>query len=177
MLRSAFCRLQLHILLLIFFTCSELHLMMMQILEKLYHPKHIAIAHELIKLISIELSLGDRASAEATFARAEVIFSLYYGPDVQRILPYVDALKRTVSGRFLGAPWQSQEQTIIANMCTSSCRMYEVTLINQCTVLLGAVISWPIVLQSCYHCNVLGPVILRFLKFPYDLTQFRAYEI
>ena len=78
--------------------------MMMQILEKLYHPKHIAIAHELIKLISIELSLGDRASAEATFARAEVIFSLYYGPDVQRILPYVDALKRTVSGRFLGAP-------------------------------------------------------------------------
>ncbi|KAM3408931.1 hypothetical protein ACQJBY_001769 [Aegilops geniculata] len=74
------------------------------ILKKLYHPKHIAIAHELIKLVSIELSLGDRASAAATFAQAEAIFSLYYGPDVERILPYVDALKRTVSGGFIGAP-------------------------------------------------------------------------
>uniref|UniRef100_A0ACD5U611 Uncharacterized protein n=1 Tax=Avena sativa TaxID=4498 RepID=A0ACD5U611_AVESA len=75
-----------------------------EILEKLYHPKHIAIAHELTKLVSIELSLGDRASSGATFLRAEEIFSLYYGPDVQRILPYVDALKRTVTGRFIGAP-------------------------------------------------------------------------
>ncbi|CAM0956538.1 unnamed protein product [Alopecurus aequalis] len=75
-----------------------------KILEKLYHPKHIAIAHELIKLVSIEMSLGDRASAEATFSRAEAIFTLYYGPDIQRILPYVDALKRTVSGWFIGAP-------------------------------------------------------------------------
>uniref|UniRef100_A0A452YJ49 Uncharacterized protein n=1 Tax=Aegilops tauschii subsp. strangulata TaxID=200361 RepID=A0A452YJ49_AEGTS len=74
------------------------------ILKKLYHPKHIAIAHELIKLVSIELSLGDRASAAATFAQAKAIFSLYYGPDVERILPYVDALKRTVSGGFIGAP-------------------------------------------------------------------------
>jgi hypothetical protein len=78
--------------------------MIMQILEKLYHPKHIAIAHELIKLVSIELSLGDRSSAEASFAQAEAIFSLYYGPDVQRILPYVEALKRTVSGQLIGAP-------------------------------------------------------------------------
>lgn len=74
-----------------------------KILEKLYHPKHIIIAHELIKLVSIELSLGDSASAAAAFARAEAIFSLYYGPDVKKILPYVDALRRTVSGQFFGA--------------------------------------------------------------------------
>lgn len=86
------------------FTFSEVHLLIMQILKKLYHPKHIAIAHELIKLVSIELSLGDRASAATTFAQAEAIFSLYYGPDVERILPYVDALKRTVNGGFIGAP-------------------------------------------------------------------------
>lgn len=72
---------------------------MMQILEKLYHPRHIIIAHELIKLVSIELSMGDGASAAAAFARADAIFSLYYGPDVKRILPYVDALRRTVSER------------------------------------------------------------------------------
>ncbi|XP_047093499.1 SET and MYND domain-containing protein 4 isoform X1 [Lolium rigidum] len=68
-----------------------------KILKKLYHPKHIAIAHELIKLVSIKLSMGDMASAEATFAQAEAIFSLYYGPDALRILPYIDVLKRTVS--------------------------------------------------------------------------------
>ncbi|KAM0864950.1 hypothetical protein ACQ4PT_043604 [Festuca glaucescens] len=75
-----------------------------KILKKLYHPKHIAIAHELIKLVSIKLSMGDMASAEATFAQAEAIFSLYYGPDALRILPYIDVLKRTVSGQFFEAP-------------------------------------------------------------------------
>ncbi|XP_052134968.1 uncharacterized protein LOC127753521 [Oryza glaberrima] len=70
-----------------------------KILEKLYHPRHIIIAHELIKLVSIELSMGDGASAAAAFARADAIFSLYYGPDVERILPYVDVLRRTVSER------------------------------------------------------------------------------
>uniref|UniRef100_A0A0E0M9H1 SET domain-containing protein n=1 Tax=Oryza punctata TaxID=4537 RepID=A0A0E0M9H1_ORYPU len=72
-----------------------------EILEKLYHPRHIIIAHELIKLVSIELSMGDGASAAAAFARADAIFSLYYGPDVKRILSYVDALRRTVSERLL----------------------------------------------------------------------------
>ncbi|RCV42212.1 hypothetical protein SETIT_9G198400v2 [Setaria italica] len=67
-----------------------------QILEKLYHPKHIAIAHELIKLISILLSLGDTASAAATFARAEAIFSLYYGSHMEKILAYLGTLKRAV---------------------------------------------------------------------------------
>jgi len=67
-----------------------------QILEKLYHPKHIAIAHELIKLVSILLSLGDGASAAATFARAEAIFSLYYGSHMEKILAYLGTLKRAV---------------------------------------------------------------------------------
>ncbi|XP_035822250.1 uncharacterized protein [Zea mays] len=67
-----------------------------QILEKLYHPKHIIIAHELIKLVSILLSLGDGASAAATFAQAEAIFSLYYGSHVEKVLTYMGALKKAV---------------------------------------------------------------------------------
>ncbi|CAN6298856.1 unnamed protein product [Urochloa humidicola] len=67
-----------------------------QILEKLYHPKHIAIAHERIKLVSILLSQGDRASAAVAFARAEAIFSLYYGSHMEKILAYLGALKRAV---------------------------------------------------------------------------------
>jgi len=67
-----------------------------QVLEKLYHPKHITIAHELIKLVSILLSLGDGASAAATFTRAEAIFSLYYGSHMEKILAYLGTLKRAV---------------------------------------------------------------------------------
>ncbi|XP_062200888.1 uncharacterized protein LOC133903496 [Phragmites australis] len=74
-----------------------------EILERLYHPKHIIIAHELIKLVSVLLSLGDRASAAAAFVRAEEIFSLYYGSHVKKILPYLDSLKRAVRGRSVGA--------------------------------------------------------------------------
>ncbi|WVZ59541.1 hypothetical protein U9M48_009666 [Paspalum notatum var. saurae] len=74
-----------------------------QILEKLYHPKHIIIAHELIKLVSILLALGERASAAATFARAESIFSLYYGSHMERILAYVGTLKRAVGSGSTGA--------------------------------------------------------------------------
>nr|CAB3499195.1 unnamed protein product [Digitaria exilis] len=68
-----------------------------QILEKLYHSKHIAIAHELIKLVSVLLSLGDMAGAAATFARAEAIFSLYYGSHMEKILAYLGALRRAVT--------------------------------------------------------------------------------
>ncbi|CAD6205517.1 unnamed protein product [Miscanthus lutarioriparius] len=60
-------------------------------------PKHIIIAHELIKLVSILLSLGDGASAAATFAQAEEIFSLYYGSHVEKTLTYMGALKKAVS--------------------------------------------------------------------------------
>uniref|UniRef100_A0A0A9BDA9 Uncharacterized protein n=1 Tax=Arundo donax TaxID=35708 RepID=A0A0A9BDA9_ARUDO len=74
-----------------------------QILKKLYHPKHIVVAHELIKLVSILMSMGDRASAAATFARAEAIFSLYYGSHVEKILAYLGALKRSVSEGLIGA--------------------------------------------------------------------------
>ncbi|CAL4934275.1 unnamed protein product [Urochloa decumbens] len=74
-----------------------------QILEKLYQPKHIAIAHELIKLVSILLSMGDRASAAAAFARAEAIFSLYYGSHMEKILAYLGALNRAVRGESTGA--------------------------------------------------------------------------
>ncbi|KAG0548965.1 hypothetical protein BDA96_01G213500 [Sorghum bicolor] len=68
-----------------------------QILKKLYHPKHIIIAHELIKLVSILLSLGDGASAAATFAQAEAIFSLYYGSHVEKTLTYMGTLKKAIS--------------------------------------------------------------------------------
>ena len=63
---------------------EEVTPVMLQILEKLYHPKHIIIAHELTKLVLILLSLGDGASAAATFAQAEAIFSLYYGSHVEK---------------------------------------------------------------------------------------------
>ncbi|KAK3156871.1 hypothetical protein QOZ80_2AG0113190 [Eleusine coracana subsp. coracana] len=75
-----------------------------QILEKLYHSKHIIIAHELIKLVSILLSMGDEVSAVAAFLRAEAIFLLYYGSDVKKILPYVDALRGTISDGSIRAP-------------------------------------------------------------------------
>ena len=80
---------------------------MLQILEKLYHPKHITIAHELIKLVSILLSLGDGASAAATFTRAEAIFSLYYGSHMEKILAYLGTLKRAVHCESTGACCQS----------------------------------------------------------------------
>jgi SET and MYND domain-containing protein 4 len=77
---------------------------MLQILEKLYHSKHIIIAHELIKVFSILLSLGDRVSAVAAIVRAETIFLLYYGSDVETILPYFNALKGIIRDDSVGAP-------------------------------------------------------------------------
>ncbi|KAL5225736.1 hypothetical protein ABZP36_012375 [Zizania latifolia] len=44
-----------------------------QILEKLYHPNHIIIAHKLIKVVSIDLSLGDGASAAAALEKDRVL--------------------------------------------------------------------------------------------------------
>ncbi|MQL84189.1 hypothetical protein Taro_016678, partial [Colocasia esculenta] len=50
------------------------------ILEKLYHDNHIVIGNELVKLASLQLSLGDHVSALRSVDRLEAIFSLYYGP-------------------------------------------------------------------------------------------------
>lgn len=67
-----------------------------EILEKLYHSKHIVIGHELMKLASIQLSLGDRTTARHNIKRLEAIFSLYYGSHVSEIFPYIEDLRREV---------------------------------------------------------------------------------
>lgn len=65
----------------------------MQILEKLYHERHIAIGNELVKLASLQLSLGDHASALDSVGRLEGIFSLYYGPHAGQIYPFLESLR------------------------------------------------------------------------------------
>ncbi|XP_020097964.1 SET and MYND domain-containing protein 4-like [Ananas comosus] len=64
-----------------------------KILEKLYHAKHIVVGHELIKLATIQLHLGDGTGATDSIKQVEVIFSLHYGPDVNKIFPYIGILK------------------------------------------------------------------------------------
>ncbi|KAK9128247.1 hypothetical protein Syun_017044 [Stephania yunnanensis] len=64
------------------------------ILEKLYHPKHIVIGNELVKLASIQLCTSDHISALNTIDRLNVIFQLYYGSHAMRIFPYLDSLKK-----------------------------------------------------------------------------------
>ncbi|KAI0513760.1 hypothetical protein KFK09_009790 [Dendrobium nobile] len=66
----------------------------MEILEKLYHTKHITVAHEWIKLASIDFSLGNPADALRDIMRAEEIFSLYYGSHVAKIFPYIEHFKK-----------------------------------------------------------------------------------
>ncbi|KAK8935375.1 hypothetical protein KSP39_PZI013002 [Platanthera zijinensis] len=65
-----------------------------KILERLYHTNHIAVAHEWMKLASIQLSLGNHADALYGVMRAETIFSLYYGFHVAKIFPFVEDLKK-----------------------------------------------------------------------------------
>ncbi|KAL5720719.1 hypothetical protein ACHQM5_013360 [Ranunculus cassubicifolius] len=66
----------------------------LQILERLYNPKHIVIGNELVKLASIQLSLGDGPNAIESVNQADTIFGLYYGSDhVPRICPYLECLK------------------------------------------------------------------------------------
>lgn len=65
----------------------------MQILEKLYDPKHIVIGNELVKLASIQLSLGDSAIID-TIEQVDAIFSQYYGAHANIILPQLEYLKR-----------------------------------------------------------------------------------
>ncbi|XP_078162131.1 tetratricopeptide repeat (TPR)-like superfamily protein isoform X2 [Carex rostrata] len=70
--------------------------MSIQILEKLYHPNHIAIGHELIKLASLQLSLCHADSASDTIKRVEVILSIYYGAHATKLFPYVNILKQQI---------------------------------------------------------------------------------
>lgn len=68
---------------------SELiSLLNFQILEKLYGPDHIAIGHELLKLATIQIAMGDPSAVEI-FDRVEAIFLLYYGCHANTIFPYL----------------------------------------------------------------------------------------
>ncbi|XWS65654.1 hypothetical protein CRYUN_Cryun05aG0132200 [Craigia yunnanensis] len=64
-----------------------------EILEKLYGPNHIVIGYELVKLSSIQLSLGD-CTAVDNINRLSMIFSKYYGPHGGIIFPYLLFLER-----------------------------------------------------------------------------------
>ncbi|TQD98591.1 hypothetical protein C1H46_015839 [Malus baccata] len=64
-----------------------------EILEKLYNPNHIVIGYELVKLSSLQLSLGDRAAADS-INRLYQIFSCYYGSHTYVIFPYLRFLRR-----------------------------------------------------------------------------------
>ncbi|XP_062154808.1 uncharacterized protein LOC133862909 isoform X1 [Alnus glutinosa] len=64
-----------------------------EIVEKLYGPNHIAIANELVKLSSIQLSMGDCAAAK-NINRVREIFSCYYGSQAEMLFPYLQSLCR-----------------------------------------------------------------------------------
>ncbi|XP_034204071.1 uncharacterized protein LOC117618554 isoform X3 [Prunus dulcis] len=64
-----------------------------KILEKLYNPNHIVIGYELVKLSSIQLSLGDCAAVDSINRLCD-IFSCYYGSHAYKIFPYFQFLKR-----------------------------------------------------------------------------------
>ena len=66
-----------------------------QILEKLYGPDDIVIAYELVKLCSIQLSLGD-ATALDSINRMDNIFSRYYGLHSNLVFPYLQYLRREI---------------------------------------------------------------------------------
>ncbi|KAK1260971.1 hypothetical protein QJS04_geneDACA001961 [Acorus gramineus] len=65
-----------------------------EILEKIYHPNHIAIGNELVKLTSIQLLLGDHDSTLDNVNRLDAIFSLHYGAHATKIFPYLESIKR-----------------------------------------------------------------------------------
>ncbi|KAG8380981.1 hypothetical protein BUALT_Bualt06G0073000 [Buddleja alternifolia] len=64
-----------------------------QILEKLYGENHIVIGNELIKLASIQLSMGCKIAADNT-NRLIAIFSRYYGLHADIVFPPLMYLKR-----------------------------------------------------------------------------------
>ncbi|KAI3508397.1 hypothetical protein L1887_23404 [Cichorium endivia] len=64
-----------------------------KILEKLYGEEHIVIGNELVKLASIQLSLGD-GDFEKSRNRIELVFSRHYGSHVDVIFPHLKFLKK-----------------------------------------------------------------------------------
>ncbi|PWA90039.1 tetratricopeptide repeat (TPR)-like superfamily protein [Artemisia annua] len=64
-----------------------------KILEKLYGHDHIVIGNELVKLASIQLSLGEPTFEESR-NRINLIFSHHYGSHVDIIFPHLQFLKR-----------------------------------------------------------------------------------
>ncbi|XP_070025728.1 histone-lysine N-methyltransferase ASHR1 [Nicotiana sylvestris] len=63
-----------------------------QILENLYDPNHIAIGNELIKLASLQISVGDSAASDS-MSKITTIFSRYYGSHADDIYPFLRHLK------------------------------------------------------------------------------------
>ncbi|ONI27940.1 hypothetical protein PRUPE_1G112400 [Prunus persica] len=61
-----------------------------EILEKLYNPNHIVIGYELVKLSSIQLSLGECAAVDSINRPCD-IFSCYYGSYIQDF-PYFHSI-------------------------------------------------------------------------------------
>ncbi|XP_058786654.1 uncharacterized protein LOC131661214 [Vicia villosa] len=66
-----------------------------QILEKLYGPDDIVIAYELVKLSSVQLSLGDNSAVDS-ISRIGAIFSRYYGLHADLVFPYLQYLRREI---------------------------------------------------------------------------------
>ncbi|XP_045822839.1 uncharacterized protein LOC123915682 isoform X2 [Trifolium pratense] len=66
-----------------------------QILEKLYDPDDIVIAYELVKLSSVQLSLGDDSAVDS-ISRIGAIFSRYYGLHADLVFPYLQYLRREI---------------------------------------------------------------------------------
>ncbi|KAJ9167327.1 hypothetical protein P3X46_021990 [Hevea brasiliensis] len=67
-----------------------------KILEMLYGNDHIAIGYELVKLSTIQLSLGDPHAADA-INRLGLIFVRYHGSHSNVVFPYLQTLKREAS--------------------------------------------------------------------------------
>ncbi|KAD4585861.1 hypothetical protein E3N88_23462 [Mikania micrantha] len=67
-----------------------------KILEKLYGDDHIVIGNEMVKLASIQLSLGEEHAVEESRSRINSIFSRHYGSHVDAMFPHVRFLKRDI---------------------------------------------------------------------------------
>ncbi|KAK2444714.1 SET and MYND domain-containing protein [Trifolium repens] len=66
-----------------------------QILEKLYDPDDIVIAYELVKLSSVQLSLGDDSAVDS-ISRIGAIFSCYYGLHADLVFPHLQYLRKEI---------------------------------------------------------------------------------